>query len=82
MPSLFTKNANLQFYRPRPILNQQLRMDSSNSMVTNLTFEGWEPSVPKEIKERLTKPKTLGTFFKINSEVRLGLSEESVMNTT
>lgn len=53
------------------MLNQQLRMDSSNSMVTNLTFEGWETSVPKEIKERLTKPKTLGTFFKINSEVRL-----------
>lgn len=51
-------------------------------MVTNLTFEGWETSVPKEIKERLTKPKTLGTFFKINSEVRLGLYEESVLSTT
>lgn len=57
-------------------------MDSSNGMVTNLTFEGWETSVPKEIKERLTKPKTPVTFFKINSEVRLGLYEESVMSTT
>lgn len=48
-------------------------MDSSNGMVTNLTFEGWETSVQKEIKERLTKPKTpLEPFFKIKSEVRLG----------